>query len=362
MPRLADVPRPGVTARRGAKLRRQVLCVDPLHLLDPIHSGSPPTRRRGGRGTRPLNKGHRLRFPPSGIAPNSAEAMKRGPPPPIDGLSWPVTGTDEEGKEQRSTQTTGKEILAAALGAVDETAADAVRNERGWRFKYRKHFVKSVEVSARSPDAALKVAAAGLDYMYDKYAAAAAQPSRAAIAAPSASAPPASPPPSVRQAHAPHPHCAACRLLLHRLRQGLQAQAVQVRAGGSLQRDHPQGGLAPQADRQVGAAGRVRAVVRRGHLPGGERRALARPVRPVLCPSRRWGGDGSVSGATRRQGLARALWAEARESGQWVGRSLLSYGHLGAGIGSGGGTGKEDGEGCTMGTDDLMRSWTKRVT
>jgi hypothetical protein len=80
-----------------------------------------------------------------------------------------VTGTDEEGKEQRSTQTTGKEILAAALGAVDETAADAVRNERSWRFKYRKHFVKSVEVSARSPDAALKVAAAGLDYMYDKF-------------------------------------------------------------------------------------------------------------------------------------------------------------------------------------------------
>jgi len=95
--------------------------------------------------------------------------MKRGPPPPIEGLSWPVTGTDEEGKEVRSTQITGKEILAAAVGAVDETAAKAVRDERGWRFKYRKHFVKSVEVSARSPDAALKVAAAGLDYMYDKF-------------------------------------------------------------------------------------------------------------------------------------------------------------------------------------------------
>ena len=69
----------------------------------------------------------------------------------------------------RSTQITGKEILAAAVGAVDETSAKAVRDERGWRFKYRKHFVKSVEVSARSPDAALKVAAAGLDYMYDKF-------------------------------------------------------------------------------------------------------------------------------------------------------------------------------------------------
>lgn len=95
--------------------------------------------------------------------------MQRGPPPPVDGLSWPVTGKNEKGEDERSTQTTGKEILAAALAAVDETAAAAVRSERGWRFKYRKHFVKSVEVSARSPDAALKVAAAGLDYMYDKF-------------------------------------------------------------------------------------------------------------------------------------------------------------------------------------------------
>jgi len=94
--------------------------------------------------------------------------MKR-PSPVVDGLSWPVTGQGEDGEPLRSTQETGKNILAAALAAVDEEAAQKVRSERGWRFKYKKHFVKSVEVSAATPSAALKVAKAGLDYMYDHF-------------------------------------------------------------------------------------------------------------------------------------------------------------------------------------------------
>eukprot|EP00965_Chrysotila_dentata_P052829 1752484-Pleurochrysis_carterae.AAC.1 len=61
------------------------------------------------------------------------------------------------GSEVRSTQDTGKRILEAALRAVDDEAADAVHRERGWRFKYKKHFVKSVEISAKSPENALKV-------------------------------------------------------------------------------------------------------------------------------------------------------------------------------------------------------------
>ena len=60
-------------------------------------------------------------------------------------------------REARSTQVTGKAILAAAVQAVDEEAAQRVRDESKWRFKYNKHFVRSVELSCESPDAALAV-------------------------------------------------------------------------------------------------------------------------------------------------------------------------------------------------------------
>ena len=68
--------------------------------------------------------------------------------PPLDGLVFPITGKDKNGADERSTQVTGKNCVAAALAAVDKEAAEACRNEKGWRFKYIKHIVKSVELSA----------------------------------------------------------------------------------------------------------------------------------------------------------------------------------------------------------------------
>jgi hypothetical protein len=64
---------------------------------------------------------------------------------------------------------TGKNIIGAAIKAVDKQAAAACENEAKWRFKYTKHFVKMVEVSVKSPEAALKVAKGGLDYMYETF-------------------------------------------------------------------------------------------------------------------------------------------------------------------------------------------------
>ena len=64
---------------------------------------------------------------------------------------------------------TGKAIMGAALRAVDAKAAQDVVDEKKWRFKYVKHFVKSVELSAQSPEAALAVANGGLDYMYNNF-------------------------------------------------------------------------------------------------------------------------------------------------------------------------------------------------
>ena len=53
---------------------------------------------------------------------------------------------------------------------VDSSAADKVQTEKSWRFRYHKHFVKMVELSAQSPEAALAVAHGGLDYMYAQFA------------------------------------------------------------------------------------------------------------------------------------------------------------------------------------------------
>ena len=91
------------------------------------------------------------------------------PPPPSEGILFPVTGTDETGGEVRSTQVTGKNVLGAALDAVSTEAGQSCRNERNWRFNYTRHFVKSVELSCQSPEAALAVARAGLDHMHEHF-------------------------------------------------------------------------------------------------------------------------------------------------------------------------------------------------
>jgi len=86
------------------------------------------------------------------------------------GVVFPVTGLDPAtGAEQRSTQVVGKAALAAALDALDGDAAQACRDERKWRFKYVRHFVRLVELSARSPEAALAAANVGLDYMHEHF-------------------------------------------------------------------------------------------------------------------------------------------------------------------------------------------------
>ena len=57
----------------------------------------------------------------------------------------------------------------AALAAVDKEAAEACRNEKGWRFKYIKHIVKSVEALGVVAEAALKVSAAGLKALHETF-------------------------------------------------------------------------------------------------------------------------------------------------------------------------------------------------
>jgi hypothetical protein len=84
------------------------------------------------------------------------------PPPPARGLCWPV-----DAKGQRSSTNVNKTIIAAAVGAVNEQKAEAIRSCKAWRFQYVKHLRAMVEEQCQTPESALKIAQAGLDSAYD---------------------------------------------------------------------------------------------------------------------------------------------------------------------------------------------------
>ena len=107
------------------------------------------------------------------MAGNRKRAFKNRfakPPPPARGLVWPVTEVKKSnGEEVRSSTPTSKEILAAAIGAVNPELAALVLKEKKWRFGYVKHLINMVEAQCKSPEDALKVATAGLDKAYSMF-------------------------------------------------------------------------------------------------------------------------------------------------------------------------------------------------
>jgi Protein tyrosine phosphatase-like protein, PTPLA len=98
---------------------------------------------------------------------NRVNAFKKRfarPPPPPEGVSWPK---DEKG--ERSSTGVNKAILAAAVGAVNKEKEAAINKTKSWRFGYVKHLASMVEEQCKSPEAALKIAQAGLDKAYDLF-------------------------------------------------------------------------------------------------------------------------------------------------------------------------------------------------
>lgn len=76
-------------------------------------------------------------------------------------------------KGDRSTSDAGKKIIAAALRGAKtpqaEEFATKCEKEKSWRFKYHRHFMNLVKVSASSPDAALGSAIAGSEFMHQNF-------------------------------------------------------------------------------------------------------------------------------------------------------------------------------------------------
>jgi len=87
---------------------------------------------------------------------------------PEKGVCFPVDPTGG-----RSTTIAGKNILAAAMrGAKHEKAEEYAvlcEKEKNWRFKYNKHLMNMVKLSAYSPENALAVAQAGSEYMHQNF-------------------------------------------------------------------------------------------------------------------------------------------------------------------------------------------------
>jgi hypothetical protein len=103
------------------------------------------------------------------MAGNRKSAFKKRfekPPPPARGISFPI---DDPKTGSRSSTPVNKEILAAAVGAVNPQKADKIRTARGYRFTYVKHLVGLVEEQCKSPEDCLKIAQAGLDKAYELF-------------------------------------------------------------------------------------------------------------------------------------------------------------------------------------------------
>ena len=80
-----------------------------------------------------------------------------------EGINFPLTG-----ESRRSTTATAKRVLAEALRPIAPTASLEVDRERLWRKRYPRHFRRLEEAGLRSPEAAVSIARAGLEALYDR--------------------------------------------------------------------------------------------------------------------------------------------------------------------------------------------------
>jgi hypothetical protein len=70
---------------------------------------------------------------------------------------------------RRSTSTTARDVLAAAVLPIDAELAGQIEGEQAWRTTYPKHVKRLTEVSASTPDAGHVIARAGLDALHSRF-------------------------------------------------------------------------------------------------------------------------------------------------------------------------------------------------
>jgi len=91
-------------------------------------------------------------------------APKRPAPKP-QGILFP-----KNAKGDRSTTEAGRNVWAAATEVVSKNAADMIRSERNWRWKYNKHVVNHVRACCRcGPQGCLDAAQKGLNTFHETF-------------------------------------------------------------------------------------------------------------------------------------------------------------------------------------------------
>ena len=77
---------------------------------------------------------------------------------------WPL-----DAKGERSSTAVNQGIVAAAVGAVNPEKGQEILKTKGWRFKYWRRLKEMVQEQCASPEAAIKVAEAGLKEAYERF-------------------------------------------------------------------------------------------------------------------------------------------------------------------------------------------------
>src|ERR1700729_393828 len=70
---------------------------------------------------------------------------------------------------KRSSSTTARDVLAAAVRPIDAELADRIEREPNWRKTYPTHLRRLTEVSASSADAGHVIARTGLDALHARF-------------------------------------------------------------------------------------------------------------------------------------------------------------------------------------------------
>ncbi|KAJ3129763.1 Very-long-chain (3R)-3-hydroxyacyl-CoA dehydratase PASTICCINO 2 [Nowakowskiella sp. JEL0407] len=89
---------------------------------------------------------------------------------PVDGILFPADPkASAKGNPTRSSTFGNKSAWTAAAAVVDEAEAQKIGNEKNWRQNYQHYVIRHVELSLQSPENALNMAKAGLDYCYKNF-------------------------------------------------------------------------------------------------------------------------------------------------------------------------------------------------
>lgn len=101
--------------------------------------------------------------PRQNAATEKGKTEKKGPEIK-EGVIFPK---DEKG--ERSTTLPNKAAIAASLAAADPQLAQKCLAEKDWRYGYAKYYVQLVTEGLKSPELPVKMAQAGIDYLYNSF-------------------------------------------------------------------------------------------------------------------------------------------------------------------------------------------------